>query len=54
MCANRDGTFDSFCLKCFKTVAFDSRGAKLSDQEYEHVCEDMVLDRFSRGELKLK
>ncbi len=50
--ANRDGTFDSVCLKCFKTVAFDSREATLSDKECEHVCEDVVLDRLSRGKSK--
>jgi hypothetical protein len=52
--ANKDGSFDSICHQCFRTVASKPHEAELIDPEREHVCEDRVLDRFLRGELKLK
>ena len=43
--ANRDGTFDSICLQCFRTVASSANEAELGGPEGEHVCEDRILDR---------
>ena len=36
---NHDGTFDSICPECFKTVASDLNEAKLRRHEKRHVCE---------------
>ena len=35
---NDDGTWDSICLGCFKTIARAKSETELREQEFEHVC----------------
>ena len=49
---NKDGSFDSFCLKCFATVARAKLESELGDHERAHVCNDMFSvkrGRFGRS-----
>ena len=36
---NDDGSFDSICLKCFRTVSSHRLEAKLEHDETRHTCE---------------
>jgi hypothetical protein len=36
---NRDGSFDSFCLKCFVTVAHCKSEPELAGFDKRHACE---------------
>jgi hypothetical protein len=52
---NGDGTIDSFCRKCFKTVAWSYLEAVLEPDERNHKCDPAqleflngVLDRTSK------
>jgi hypothetical protein len=42
--SKEDGTFDSICMKCFRTVDTAKRDADLADKEQTHVChgEDLL------------
>jgi hypothetical protein len=42
---NRDGSFDSICLKCLLTVASVRMEAELAAREKNHVCEPLILYR---------
>jgi len=42
---NQDGTFDSICPKCFKTVASDRNEVKLRSKEKHHICESSDLHK---------
>ena len=44
---NKDGSFDSFCLKCFATVARATLESELGDHERAHVCDDMFAAKRS-------
>lgn len=41
---NPDGSFDSICLKCFRTVATQRNEADLAQAERDHVCEGDATD----------
>jgi hypothetical protein len=41
---NPDGSFDSICPKCFRTVATRRDEADLAQAERDHVCEDDGID----------
>jgi len=41
---NPDGSFDSICPKCFRTVATRRNEADLAQDERDHVCEDDAID----------
>ena len=41
---NPDGSFDSICPKCFRTVATRRNEADLAQPERDHICEDEALD----------
>jgi hypothetical protein len=40
---NRDGSFDSICLKCLLTVANEKNEADLGKHDEIHVCNPSVL-----------
>ena len=43
---NRDGSFDSICLKCFATVATTATEAELKPHDRTHTCNfAMLCDR---------
>ena len=46
---NRDGSFDSICLKCFATVAHANDVTKLNSYAKNHICHESFL--ADRGEL---
>ena len=41
---NPDGSFDSICPNCFRTVATRRNEADLAQTEREHVCENDTAD----------
>jgi|HubBroStandDraft_6_1064221.scaffolds.fasta_scaffold3950660_1 hypothetical protein len=45
---NADGTYDSFCRKCFTTIQSAKCEADLRDAETEHTCDPHVLEHFRR------
>jgi hypothetical protein len=40
---NKDGSFNSICLRCFATVASHRTEEELKDQDKNHVCVKSVL-----------
>jgi hypothetical protein len=40
---NEDGSFDSICPVCFRTVACRVRESQLAELERGHICEDMYI-----------
>ena len=40
---NRDGSFDSICLRCFATIARAKEVAELKNREKQHVCDEAFL-----------
>jgi hypothetical protein len=44
---NHDGSFDSICLCCFRTVASDDNEARLAERERQHRCANEDLVKFS-------
>jgi hypothetical protein len=40
---NKDGSFNSICLKCFATIASHMTEEELKEQDRNHVCEKSVL-----------
>lgn len=44
--ANKDGTFDSFCRACLRTVATGNGEADLEPFERQHVCNPYEAARF--------
>jgi hypothetical protein len=40
---NRDGSFDSICLKCFATVANTETETELKAREKIHICDHALL-----------
>ncbi len=44
---NRDGSFDSICLKCFATVASTATEVELAAHDRIHACDHaMLCDRL--------
>lgn len=41
---NPDGSFDSICPKCFRTVATRRHETELAQAERDHVCDDDGID----------
>lgn len=39
---NDDGTFDSLCTCCFRTVAFAMQESHLAELERNHICEELL------------
>ena len=49
---NKDGSFDSICLKCFATVASHKTEEELKEQDKVHVCvSSMLSERANRVSL---
>jgi hypothetical protein len=49
---NKNGTFDSICLKCFGTVAANKTEDELAELDKRHVCSDSILsNRANRASL---
>lgn len=44
---NDDGTIDSICPICYRTVAHETNPAKLTEMEHAHVCEDRHIKRIA-------
>ena len=44
---NRDGTYDSICPACLATVATAQTEAELRARERVHLCDPVLVDRFS-------
>jgi hypothetical protein len=42
---NEDGSFDSICPICFRTVAYRVRELQLAELEREHICEEGYIPR---------
>jgi hypothetical protein len=42
---NRDGSFDSICLKCLLTIASSRTEADLAKHDKHHVCNPSALSR---------
>jgi hypothetical protein len=40
---NRDGSFDSICLKCFATIANTATEIELKARENIHTCDHAIL-----------
>jgi hypothetical protein len=47
---NRDGTVDSICPRCFRTISNRNTEAELARDEFRHICEDWWLDRRPQQE----
>jgi hypothetical protein len=45
---NPDGTYDSICGRCFKTVAIGVKQADLKQAEEDHICNGFELARVLR------
>jgi hypothetical protein len=43
--ANPDGTFDSICIRCFKTIASAVTESGLAGPEVDHVCAPSSLSQ---------
>jgi len=46
--ANRDGTIDSICPRCYETVGTSTWESDLEHCEAAHVCEPAQLRRFEK------
>jgi hypothetical protein len=48
---NGDGTYDSICWVCYRTVSHQFREADLAAEEASHVCKaEDLLPRFQQSE----
>jgi hypothetical protein len=52
--ANRDGTFDSICIRCFVTVATAVTEFRLAEPESSHRCLPSSLSQRDRPQSKIK
>jgi hypothetical protein len=43
---NKDGTFDSICLRCYQTISTAQYESLLETAESEHRCEEADQGRF--------
>lgn len=48
---NRDGSHDSICPHCFRTVATRQEETELPSDEQNHKCAEFHLDRFRGSDL---
>ena len=46
---NSDGTYDSICLDCFRTISSTNDESDLERSEQDHICSLEDLFRFSSG-----
>jgi len=46
---NRDGSFDSICLKCLLTIANAKNEADLATHDRRHVCVPSILSQRAFG-----
>jgi hypothetical protein len=46
---NKDGTFDSICMKCFATIASSLKEPEVEHWEQRHRCDPVALERFNRA-----
>jgi hypothetical protein len=44
--ANDDGTFDSICMCCYRTVASWPEVLELAEFERNHICEDRFIRSY--------
>jgi hypothetical protein len=47
---NNDGSVDSICLRCFRTIASDKNGRSLDMMQLQHECDPADLMRFEHLE----
>jgi hypothetical protein len=47
---NRDGSYDSICPRCFRTISNRMTEAELARDEFRHICDDWYLDRVRAPE----
>lgn len=45
---NDDGTFDSICPQCFRTIAQTEREPDLQNAEDSHVCEPWLVEHYRK------
>ncbi|HVW78712.1 MAG TPA: hypothetical protein VHB45_13955 [Alloacidobacterium sp.] len=45
---NEDGTFDSICLNCFRTITTEGKETNLAGKEKEHHCNQTDLQFSSQ------
>jgi hypothetical protein len=43
---NNDGTVDSICPSCFRTVAQSARESDLQAEENSHVCNPVIVEHY--------
>lgn len=43
---NANGSVDSICLQCFRTVATANTESALRSTEHEHICDPLSLVQF--------
>jgi len=43
---NADGTYDSICIQCFRTLATGKTEAELIEPENDHVCKGFDLEHL--------
>ena len=41
-----DGTIDSICTRCYRTVGTDAHIERLKTPEQKHVCDEQTLERL--------
>ena len=41
---NRDGSYDSICPRCYRTISNRMTEAELARDEFRHICDDWHLD----------
>ncbi len=51
---NNDGSVDSICLRCFRTIASDKNGRSLDVMELQHECDPADLMRLEHFESNKK
>ena len=50
---NRDGSFDSICMTCFRTVATKYKETELNDAEKDHTCERSAVAQRGGGPMRV-
>ncbi len=51
---NNDGSVDSICLRCFRTIASNNKGRSIAMMESQHECDPVDLMRFEHLEIEKK
>ena len=47
---NHDGSWDSLCIECFRTVATTKAETELPTQESTHICQALDLNNSHRAD----